>query len=603
MLSSKPPSAAKKFLAARADLLCVLILIAACLLLRVPSLDRVALNPDESQYEATASYLAATDSSAFLPYYGAPGTFGLYKLMTRLFGQYPSFEVRVLVLLLCLFVTLLLYVLVRRETNPWCGLAAGLIFLHYTMPYEGLTVNREWFALLMSMIAIGLYAVTRGRAGRPRDALLMLSGLAAGMALLFKLQASFIVFAIPAVLAWQAARERSPRQALRTVGFHAAGGLLAGAIYLAPFLLAGTLGQFLDFVFGDVGVYVEGNEQAMQGFSGGALRLYIDKFYWGQSYRPLLLTAFFFALVSVGSAVASLAGRFRHKPTFVNRPGVLVFATYLVTAVAAVKLGNRFFDHYYLLMMPAVAAMTGLALYWFVVESPRHTWSRRVAAFFVGLIVLDRLIVFGGYSPRGILAAWPQSAFVVAYLVGWLAILVFGTLKPRARLGIVAAALVVLETGLLVYQQQRAETPSSMYLNPYRYDSLAGFLRTSGDEGDRLFVWGWAPEIYTLTRLESATAVTTCEYVVNDFLGAPRPGSIDPAWSGLLMRQLRERMPRFIVDASARSWSSTAPSIYRLARYPDFEFTDFLRANYEPFGRFDGCEVYVRRGGAGSEGP
>ena len=83
------------------DGLCFLVLAVTCLLLRVPSLDRVSLNPDESQYEATASYLAATGSSAFLPY-GTPGTFLVFKIMTQLFGPYPMFEVRVLVQLICL---------------------------------------------------------------------------------------------------------------------------------------------------------------------------------------------------------------------------------------------------------------------------------------------------------------------------------------------------------------------------------------------------------------------------------------------------------------------------------------------------------------------
>ena len=49
----------------RADVVCLLILVSCCLLLRIPALNVVVLNPDESQYAATASYLAEEGISAF----------------------------------------------------------------------------------------------------------------------------------------------------------------------------------------------------------------------------------------------------------------------------------------------------------------------------------------------------------------------------------------------------------------------------------------------------------------------------------------------------------------------------------------------------------
>ena len=69
---------------AHRDLLCVSLLILACLLLRLPSLDRITLNPDESQYEATASYLVATGTPAATLPYGIPAAYGVFKLLTWL---------------------------------------------------------------------------------------------------------------------------------------------------------------------------------------------------------------------------------------------------------------------------------------------------------------------------------------------------------------------------------------------------------------------------------------------------------------------------------------------------------------------------------------
>ena len=577
----------------------MLVLAVACMLLRVPSLDRATLNPDESQYEATASYLVATGTSSFSLPYGAPGTFTVFKLMTWLFGPYPMFEVRLLVQLICLAMALMLYDLVRRETNRWCGLVSGLVFLHFTMLYEGLTVNREWFAALMSLGGIGLYAVARCREGRTRDWILLLSGLVSGMALLFKLQASFIVFAIPVVLTWETFAERRPASALRSLGFHAAGGLLAGVLYLLPFLLAGTLTEFLGYVFADWNVFVLGNELAVQGASDGVPGMYFERFYWHQPHRPLLLAAYGFAVVGLASSIGGLLGR-REKSgsssvSFVLRPGVLVFVTYLVAAMLCVKLGNRFFGHYYLLMMPPVAALCGLSLYYFAVKARRSMWGRVAGLCLAGLLILDRGIALSRLGLERLLEAWPESTFYIVYLLAGLGIAVFGLARPWRRAGAVVAVLIALEAGLLVVGQQRAETPASMSHNRYRFDQLARFLRERSEPGDRLFVWGWAPEIYSLTRLESASHLASCEYVVNDFLGAPERPSLNAPWVEMMMRDLRSREPRFIVDASARSWTSTEPWIYGLEHYPRFELVEHIRESYLSLGELNGCEVYERR--------
>jgi 4-amino-4-deoxy-L-arabinose transferase-like glycosyltransferase len=581
------------------DLLCVLVLAVACMLLRVPSLDRATLNPDESQYEATASYLVATGTSSFSLPYGAPGTFTVFKLMTWLFGPYPMFEVRLLVQLICLAIALMLYDLVRRETNRWCGLVSGLVFLHFTMLYEGLTVNREWFAALLSLAGIGLYAVARSRQDRPRDWILLLSGLAAGMALFFKLQASFIVFAIPVVLIWEASAERRPASALRSLGFHAAGGLLAGVLYLLPFLLAGTMTEFLGYVFADWNVFVLGNEQAVQGASNGVSGMYFERFYWHQPHRPLLLAVYGFALVGLGSSIGGLLGRRRKSSSvsgsFVLRPGVLVFVAYLVAAMLCVKLGNRFFGHYYLLMMPPVAALSGLSLYYFTVEARRCFWGRVAGLCLAGLLILDRGIALGRLGLGRLLASWPESALYVVYLLAACGIVIFALARPWRRAGAVVAVLIALEAGLLVIGQQRAETPASMSHSRHRFDELARFVVARGKPGDRMFVWGWAPEIYSLTRLESASHLTSCQYVVNDFLGAPERPSLNAPWVEMMMRDLSSRKPRFIVDASARSWTSTEPWIYGLEHYPGFELVEHIRVHYVARGELDGCAVFERR--------
>jgi hypothetical protein len=124
------------------------------------------------------------------------------------------------------------------------------------------------------------------------------------------------------------------------------------------------------------------------------------------------------------------------------------------------------------------------------------------------------------------------------------------------------------------------------------------YLQQNAGPEDRLFVWGWLPEIYSLTRLEAASHLTVTQFVVNDALAERQRPVINPEFADYLMRDLRARKPRFIVDASRRSWTmldSGDPWIYDLQLYPEFEMVEMLRLEYEPVGEFDGCRVYRLR--------
>ena len=123
--------------------LCLLLLAASTLTLWVPVIDRIGLNPDESQYEATASYLVGQEVSAFLPN-GAPAIFLLFKGLTLIAGPYPTTAARIVAMLAAFAIAWMLLRVVGRETNTWCGLLAGLLFLHYAPAFEGYAVNRAW---------------------------------------------------------------------------------------------------------------------------------------------------------------------------------------------------------------------------------------------------------------------------------------------------------------------------------------------------------------------------------------------------------------------------------------------------------------------------
>jgi hypothetical protein len=183
---------------------------------------------------------------------------------------------------------------------------------------------------------------------------------------------------------------------------------------------------------------------------------------------------------------------------------------------------------------------------------------------------------------------WPGGLALAALAVVWL-------VRPRLPLRQPLVVVLFSSVALLVVHSHRLKPLTPFWFS--RVPRLVQEIRARHVPGDRLFVWGWAPGIYSLTRMEAASEITLTHIVVNDYSSIPGSPRIEPRYAAILMRDLRERTPRFIVDAQAISVTLAAgpPLLHRLALYPDFELNHLLRERYELVGRFDGCRLYLRK--------
>jgi hypothetical protein len=491
---------------------------------------------------------------------------------------------------------LMLYFLARRETSAWSGLAAGLVFLHYNLYYEGLTANREWFSAPFLLAGAFLCAVWLRRP--ERGAWLMLAaGLLSSLALWFKLHAAFLILAIPALLLWRVIMDDGRRSGLRGLLAYAAGGAIGLGAYFGCFLVAGTFADYFGSVVTDWNVYTMGNVAAAGDAPAGPW-VYLKRLYLHRSFRPLLLAAYAASAVALLLMAGRMLKRARPRNPLLENPVALLLALYTVLALITVSLGQRFFEHYFLYLIFPVAGMIGFALHALATSERGDRLLRYLAGAWILLFVADRVVMLRAYPPSAIAELWPGSVVVVLYVLLGVALLVWAALRLRKRTALAAAGLLVLEIGLLVVLGQARPAPSSTPHHPRGFDALVRYIQANAQAEDRIFVWGWLPEIYSLTRLESASHLTVCQYVVNDTLAEQTQPAIQGELSEMLMRDLRARQPRFIVDASRRSWTmleSGNPWIYDLRRYPEFELVEMLRTEYVPAGTFDGCAVYLRR--------
>ena len=120
------------------------------------------------------------------------------------------------------------------------------------------------------------------------------------------------------------------------------------------------------------------------------------------------------------------------------------------------------------------------------------------------------------------------------------AIVGYGIARPLRHAGRTIAALLILELGLLVVQSQFTAPPPSLPYHPRGFGRLEAKIDAVAGPEDLLFVWGWLPEIYSLTRLESASHMTITEYVVEDYYVTPKGPTINrPMAEELQRRQLK----------------------------------------------------------------
>ncbi len=620
--TDQPPAADAPGPWSSADWLCLTALAVLCLAIRLPAINAIWLGVDQHQYAATAAYLQADGVSAFSDPIGPVHTFELYRVLAWIFGPYSLASVRLFVLLIALGSSVLIFLIVRRAVGRGYGLLGGAVFLGYSVLFEGLSANREWFAGPLTLLGVFLYLQAIERRGKRALWLIAAAGLCCGVAAWFKLQAICTMAVVPAALAYRAIVDRRLRPAAIDMAAYTAGSAVAVGLFFLPFLLAGTADDYLvwfrqtsqSYVVESAGLPPE--MAAARGLSptSEAVPLqYFRAFYRHPFPMPLFLP---YCLVLVWGVCVVMGGwraiatksrgvdtgtplrsasatRRASLKDQLSDPTLVVFVFYLLAAMFAVQLGRRFFPHYFLLMMPPLAVLFSIALRW-IVTLPRN----KIAAVGVGgLIVLFLALEAANFwqsvSPWLWAAAFLLSGGSLAFL--GLGHAVFcSRLARRCLLVTVGAQLGLMALCLPTVVRVLSERGVLCAGEKVPLENVVGYLRGQHHDGDRLFVWGWRPELYTFSRLQPASSFTITSYIIRD-ARVLRTGRVepDPMLSDRLMRTLRDRPPRFIVDASRCSLALSHRWAYRLENLPPL--AEFLASEYELTATLDDCDVYARK--------
>lgn len=354
--------------------LSALLLILAAVVLRAPGYTASVLDPDEGLYLVQAAawleggwpFVAVWDMHPL----GAPALLAVTKLLVadpvlamRLAGSLAvattALGLRRMALLLGL--------------SPVAAVAAGLLYIAHTTILGGLATNTEvLFAPWVVWAGVLLLREARSEAP-PRVLIVFAAGLLVGAALLIKqvvaLEASMLWLTMVA-MAWAGGRLGAGRAAVLAVAFALGSGLPTGAVALGY------------WVSGHFDAWAWGNLWAPLAYTG------VEDDSPG-ARRGIALAIPKLALLAL-SALGLLAA-----PADQRRAARPVLA-WLAGATAAVVLPGKFWDHYFLILLPPLCLLAVLGLSaatGAVVRQRRQRAAFGVLAFAVALMpVLDTVM-------------------------------------------------------------------------------------------------------------------------------------------------------------------------------------------------------------------
>jgi len=409
----------------------------------VAAITRSGRNVDEAAAAAFAEFLRSTGEGLFSRPWVFRGFVGVY-LIGSLDHPYTWVDI-VTSAVVALTGVLIGLTALSLGCRWWGGAAAVAAYALGILCFEGLSSNKEPYANLF----IAAYLLVRLRPGDMTLNRAFLSGLCLGGAVVAKEQTVVLGLVEPIVVIWQLIRGEGPRlsRGLTHIALMVMGAAILPSFILCGFALHGQLGGFIT-VTRDWAVSAGspfGSLRAFDPMSGRIANINVET--WFRVYLPYWRTPV--TLAGVAELIALTVDHRRGKGA--GLPLVTIGAL----SLAMISIGQRWFDHYYMLAVPV---LTLLFVLW-VSELPSAlgTPGRRVFALALGVFMLWGL------------AAAVEDMTDPALRLSWID---GGTVSPAVQ-------------------------------RPLEH--AAAFLRERIPSGQRILVWGWQPELYVAARRSPVT--------------------------------------------------------------------------------------------------
>ncbi|MCW6036939.1 glycosyltransferase family 39 protein [Spirulina subsalsa FACHB-351] len=493
------------------------------LLLRIPTFLVPSWSVDEGFIAANATlileggvlYRDAVDHRAPLLTY-------LYSLIFALFGNYNTVAIYMALMLVIVTILILLYKTSQLFLNRVGVKCCIFLFASLSTTFTELSsdlypFNTEWLMVALSLA--GSYCLLKGL--KPKQyfnyKLGLVSGVFFGLSLMTKqvalldlLTSLCFVLAVPILN-----KNFSRLPILKSLTYALCiiiGSSLVLVLFWSFFAFNGAFNEFWFYVF----TYNK-NYYAIHSVTPtrllGAITISLDKFLSDYGFYFLTFTA---CVLIIFSQLGKIK---LHNSGANNFP--VYWLMMLVSSFIAVTSPLRFFDHYYIQMIPSLCLLSALTM-----ESIYDT--------------------FKNIQPCNTVQKKLISIYTVGFIVG---------LQGIPLLMNISHSL----AGIKFWKQVHLSPESSR-------SRLISFIQQNSSKQDRIFVWGFASDIYLMSQRIPGSRFTYCTFVTGAI-----PGKNDwdlntdqwivPGSMNLLIDDLTETKPRLIIDTSPGD-------IMRWGRYP-----------------------------------
>jgi general stress protein CsbA len=454
----------------------VALIVVAVASMRVRLLE-LPLDRDEGEY----AYFGQLLLQGLPPYASAynfkmPGIYAVYAVILAVLGQTPA-SIHVGLLIANALAIVLMFLVGRRLIGTLGGVAAAATYAALSLSPRLFSPSAYAEHFVVVPVLLGVVLLTTARA---RERLVTVYGAGALFGLAFLVKQSGGAFALFGLL-WVLADVQDARRRVTAGAVFVAGTLTP---YVALCLAMLAAGVFSSFWFWTVRyAYHYGTAEPLARGVGNL---------WSAS-STILATSYLAAVLAAlgGSAVVWDAGtRSRFTPI-----GLL-----LLCGLIATSAGLYFRNQYFILLLPAVALLAGVAV---------EAVTRRLAA---------------GASPVR------RAALAVAVVA-----------VPLLH-------LVYLERAILLSATPRQVGRALYGMNPFpEAIEIARYVKEHAAAGDRIAVVGSEPEIYFYAQRRGATG-----YIYTYALMEPQPYA--SRMQAEMIREIEAGDPRFVVFV--RVWSS-----------------------------------------------
>lgn len=460
---------------------------------------------DEGVYATIAQGVLAGDLP-YVDYYEIkpPLIYGWYAASFLLLGDGVEAPRVLAAVNLCL-TALLVFAAGHLLFTPRLALyAAALYALSTGCAFLQFNANTEVFLLAPMTASLVAFLVALNKKS---PWWMLAAGLAGGLAIMTKQVAVWNLVALYAALIWLGSRGSWQRDCLQPGLALFAGAVIAVVAVLLPFLLRGGLGHFFEIAVRDGWLYVQ-NVSLLSRLAG-----------LGRLSLEVLATAPFLFLAAMGI-------RWGWPP---RTAGTVALCLWSAGSALGVASGGRFFPHYFVQLLPALALLAAPAL--------------------------DRVLA----ELRSDMAANRRRALTAAALLAPCLFLNLG---------------VYLRT--TPQERHLAKFPDAQAMAAIQARDVAGYVRLNTQPNEPILNWGREAQIYFYARRKPA----------NKYLADWSFWDVKPTFDRAMV-QLIARPPVLILDSlpppgSRESW----------AKYHPPAFVHFLQREYDYVGRVHFVHVY-----------